>query len=181
MEKTFISIADPSENPTQVVLPSETTSLPNREGNDKTCFCPKKVSKLGQLSLSGQKWHSITPWSSFLGYNNWPCPCFKTSKPKVLTLNTRAWNRAIWLQDWKNVTKIVSQENLKSLSNKRHLRAVFVFFNFNITLVIKITYTLLVLASYWKIKLQKSPKCHKNYVPEPIQYSSKNSCRCCFV
>ena len=74
----------------------------------------------------------------------------------------------------------MSRENLKSLSYKRHLRAVFVFFNFNITLVIKITYTLLVLASYWKIKLQKSPKCHKNYVPEPKQNIFSKSFACLF-
>ena len=61
MEKAFISIADPSENTTQVILPSEPTSLPNREENSKTCFCPKKVAKLGQLSLSGQKMTQYYP------------------------------------------------------------------------------------------------------------------------
>ena len=57
MEKTFISIADPSENTTQVILPSETTV---RE-TPKRVFVPKKVAKLGQLSLSGQKMTQYYP------------------------------------------------------------------------------------------------------------------------
>ena len=61
MEKTFISIADPSENTTQVILPSETTSLPNSEGNAKTCFCPKKGCKIRPIIFVRSKNDTVLP------------------------------------------------------------------------------------------------------------------------
>ena len=63
MEKTFISIADPSENTTQVILPSETTLLPNREVREtpKRVFVPKKSCKIRPIIFVRSKNDTVLP------------------------------------------------------------------------------------------------------------------------